>query len=486
LNIRPTRLFILLVTILFTGTVPFIGHAQVTPESLAEDAYYQRLGPIIKGEKFQHITLTEALEQGLRTNYGQLIRNHENKLLELSWEDTYEDFWYPKLSLNLSTTQQKIARIRSGTKNGNINPRLPLGTLALTIDEYTIFNWGKDYLDYLNSKEAFRRNKNIKVEERRDLRHDIIISYFKMFKAHQVLKVKKSYLRHASYIYRLDKERVEVKKIKLENYLKSRALYLKAQSQYQEALNDVLLQDRRLSLQIADIPGVRYVIRDKLEYQILQTTVEELHRLGQKHNGLLKNTEVLIKNSERSYELALKNNLPLPKFTMNLGAYTYSFGNGVSNQNYATGSGDDNLDLVASINASWSLTGSGGVLNHRTTTQALIQKHLAYRKHGQAKLILNTQLMQILSNIKSLEKRVTILQARTSNLQKAFDNILENYINKKTSFESFSLILDDLQLSKAEYQNVIFKHLQQKVLLTKLVGITDLPGKNFELLAKKE
>ena len=73
--------------------------------------------------------------------------------------------------------------------------------------------------------------------------------------------------------------------------------------------------------------------------------------------------------------------------------------------------------------------------------------------------------------------------ATLPSLQKAFDTILENYLNGKTKYYDFHLILDELTTTKILFEQTKLQHLKEKLNLAKISGLEDFPGENFEQLA---
>src|SRR5690606_27506761 len=109
----------------------------------------------------------------------------------------------------------------------------------------------------------------------------------------------------------------------------------------------------------------------------VKISIDEAMRLSENTNPSVRDAMASVERAKRLHDLALRENLPLPKFSVDLGAYDYRYGSGLNSTRYRTGSGSS-IELVASVNASWSLTGEGGLLNGRKTTKALLQKHLAH------------------------------------------------------------------------------------------------------------
>lgn len=434
-------------------------------------------------DNYKAFSLNDAIEQGLRKNFNQRSRNYENKILELGWKDTKEDFWMPKLQISLSSGEQRIARLKRGSRTGNGTSLTPSGTLGLEIGEYTLFNWGKDYLAYQNDRASYKRESEVLKESRRELKHDLILKYFALVKFHNILKVKKDQLRHASFVYRFNREKMTLRKISRQDYYQSRMEYLRAQTEYHDAKNDASVVDEQMAYLVSDEPGTRYILTNELSYEKLKTTMGEALNLSKERNPEIRTNAKDVANAKRSHDIVLRENLALPKFTVNLGAYTHSFGKNESRTVYETRTNDSNIDIVATVNATWTLTGSGGFFNGRKTTSSLISRHLSFNKLAQAKHMTKSDIRNHFNNIKYLENQHTILDARTSNLQKTFDVILENYINKKTRFLDFHDALTEMTDAEVLMENVKYLHLEQKVMLAKEVGIDEFPGESFESVA---
>ena len=100
------------------------------------------------------ISLQTAIEEGLRLNYEQKIRKYEFQINEINFDDAFDDFFFPKVNLNLATSSDHFVEnlYRDNYDNAQ-DPRTPNGYVGIEIEDYTLFNWGRDYLDYLNSKD---------------------------------------------------------------------------------------------------------------------------------------------------------------------------------------------------------------------------------------------------------------------------------------------------------------------------------------------
>ena len=135
---------------------------QETSVSSGENRGWKRrnnIDPTDSEKAGRPIDLRSILEEGFRKNPFQKIREQKREQIELSKTDVWQKFWLPKISLELDTSNQKIDRFHQSSLStpGMGAQQAPTGSLGLVIDEYTLFNWGRDYLQYQNNKQTLNR-----------------------------------------------------------------------------------------------------------------------------------------------------------------------------------------------------------------------------------------------------------------------------------------------------------------------------------------
>jgi outer membrane protein TolC len=236
---------------------------------------------------------------------------------------------------------------------------------------------------------------------------------------------------------------------------------------------------------IADEVGTKYVLNEALDYRRIKVSLEDATSMALQNNPAILTNKIVLDNAERSYDVALKENMPLPKFSVNLGAYNKHFGTGTNQTLYENYNGGNNVELVASINASWAITGEDGLFNSNKLAQSRIGKEIAAKELDKNRLFAQSYIRQTYQNILSLQNQIVILEARLPTLQKSFDTILENYLSGKTKYYDFHLSLQELTETKILFEQTKYNHLKEKLALAKLAGLEDFPGENFEQLATR-
>ena len=452
------------------------------------EIYVQDAEKLKIAETYKTLNLNDVIEQGLRKNYDQLLRDQQKTFNDVDFSGVKRAFWLPELKLTLTTTDQHITTIHSADNASNVyTPNTPSGSLGLSLGNYTIFNWGKDYALYLNNKESYERNQQILEETRREFRLDLIAQYFALLSAKNIDKINQDQLRQAAFIYRLNKERVAVGKVSKQDYYLARSEYLRSQNEYHLSKETSDTLDESMSFTISDDIGTKYTIIEALDYKRLKVSLEACFEYAAKNNAGILNSKSALENAERAHDIAVRENLPLPKFTVNLGAYTKQFGP-TTNQTAYSNSYNGNVEVVASVNATWSLTGADGLFNSDKLAKSRISQEISFRELSKNDHLARSLIRQTYSNILSEQNQLLILESRIPTLQKTFDTILENYLANKIKFYDFHLILTEITQAKILLEQTKLQHLKDKLTLAKLSGIEDFPGENFDKIAvlKKE
>lgn len=433
------------------------------------------------------IDLRSVLEEGFRRNPFEQIRGQQKEQIELLKTDLYQKFWLPTVSLELDTSNHRIDRFRESSQStpGMGAQKAPTGSLGLVIDEYTLFNWGRDYLQYQNDKQTLNRANQQLAEARRRLKFDLITQYFNLIRTREIKRIRQEQLRQTSFIHRLAREKLQLRKIRAQEYYQTRSEYLRSQTEYQESLYDVGLQEESLANLLGDEWRGSYRTNEELKYVSVNTSMSEAMKLAEEQSVDFRNAKLQYDNASRTYEKTLKDNLPLPKFSFNLGTYRTGFDPEGTSWNYQTTPGNRNIELVAAIDMKWTLLGEGGLFNSRDNQQSYLNKRIAEINYFNTKRQLEVKIRTIYKTLRYLEQKVEIAQFQHKNAQSNYDSVLDNYIAGKTTYSDIKLAIDNLVISQMNSENVKFEHLLKKLELADYMGLEDFPGENFEQLAQR-
>lgn len=432
------------------------------------------------------ISLQDAIEGGLRKNFKELSRKYEFQLNEITYKDAHDDFYFPKLNLTLGTTADHFTEnlFRDDDKNAQ-SAKTPNGAIGLEIEDYTIFNWGKDYLDYLNAKESYKRARESFSEEKRELRLQIIAEYFNLSRQNSIVKIYKKQLSHTSFVYRLAKEKLTLRKISSQEFFHAKSLFLESHKNYHSSLFDYYQIQQSLSNLMGDDLKTIYRPLSYLKFKPIAFGSKESFRFVKKHNPDLLDAKSEMMNASRSYQKVLKENLPLPKFSLKLGSYQRAFSSGGYSDEYETFAGSKNIELAATVNMSWRIYGSGGFFNSRRTESAFYDKKINELKLREANREIKVANRLTHSRILHLEKKFEAASKELKNTRKTFDKTIDNYLSSKTGFINVQQVLENLLESQITFENTKYEHLLEKLTLAKLMGIDDFPGEKFDHLVVK-
>lgn len=460
------------------------------PESEEKPTRWSKRNNIDANDKDREgraLDLRSVLEEGFRRNPFEQIREQQREQIELTKTDIWQSFWLPTVALELDTSNHRIDRFRESSQSTPAMgaQKAPTGSLGLVIDEYTLFNWGRDYLQYQNNRQTLNRATQQLTEARRRLKFNLIRQYFNLVRTKEVKRIRQEQLRQTSFIHRLAREKLQLRKIRAQEYYQTRSEYLRSQTEYQESLYDVGLEEEEMANFLGDEWRGSYRTTEQLKYVSVNTSLDEAMKLAQEQSVEYRDAKLQYDNASRTYEKTLKDNLPLPKFSFNLGSYRTGFDPDGTSWQYETSPGNRNIELVASIDMRWTLLGDGGFFNSRDNQQSFLNKRIAEINFFNIRRQLDVKVRTIYKTLRYLEQKVEISQFQHKNAQSNYDSVLDNYIGGRATYSDIKLAIDNLVISHINTENVKYEHLLKKLELADFMGLEDFPGENFEQLAQR-
>lgn len=454
---------------------------------MAQDLYVQEL--VDTNEDLNRIrkviTLNEVLEQGMRKNFGENIRKNNEFILQNNIDDNKESFYYPKLNLTIDASTHRIGNPYPTDTTSQKRSKIPSGSFGLEMGEYNIFNWGKDYLAYLNTKDDLERDKEKLKEESRQFRQDLIILFSKNIYLQEVVRIKKEQLRNSSFIYRLNREKVTQSKTSKHDYYQSRSEYLRAQQEYFEAKLSASQAGEQLAEAIDDSPGTMYIIEQVARHEKVKLTIDGAITLARANAPFIKDSMVKENIATREYEIALKENMALPKISLDLGTYKHHFSGSNSYTNFENSEGDRNLEVVATVSAKWNIFGDGGVFNRRKLANSRLSKENSRLEHNSNRRNVELLVTKIFQDFSNSHDLIKILEARIPSQKKTMELALNNYVDGKGKYIDFHISLMEYDSSQIRLEELKWNYLTNKIRLAQIIGLEDLPGESFDNLMLK-
>ncbi len=425
------------------------------------------------------MSLKVAIEKGLRKNNPQKIRDYSREIIELNFQDAFEEFWLPQLNLTVQTNDHYVESFYSDQEDNTL-PKSPNGYVGIEFEEYTVFNWGRDYLNYLNQKATYEREKQRLTEQKRFLRFQIIDQYFNTKRLQKIRRIKRSQLRHTSFMYRLNKEKLALKKINKQQLFQAKGEFLRAHKEYQDANAEAAAAEEQLAELVGDSLDTTYTLTNEIKVKPFTLGKGESINFAKLRSPTIRQARVDLHNSNRDFERTRKENLPLPKFSVRLGAYRNSFSKAGNTETVTTNGNSRNVELAASINMTWRLFGSGGLFNSRDLERSYFNKRISEINFSEARREISTNINVFHKRIKYLEKEIEATRLQRDNNRNSFDITLDRYIAGKTDFPNMKLVLDGLIQAEENYENAKYEHMSERLNLANFIGIDDFPGEKFE------
>ncbi len=434
----------------------------------------------------ENLSLQDAINEGLRRNHNEIVRKYEFQLNEIIYKDAYDDYYYPKLNLTMGLASDHFAEnlYRDNDINAS-SSKTPNGFVGLELKDYTVFNWGKDYLDFLNSKDGHKRTKENISESRRELRLDIINNYFNLSRYYLAVRIYKKQLSHTSFIYRLAKEKLTLRKINSQEFLQAKTLFLEAHKNYHESLYQYYQVQESMATLLGDGLKTIYKPLSILKYRPITFSSKESYEFVKKNGRNILDAKANMKISNRTYQRTLKDNLPLPKFSLKLGSYQRAFSSAGYDNEYNTFQNSKNIEIAATLNMSWRIYGSGGFFNSRKTETSFYNKKISEMRlreaHRDAEVVNHLTHARVLH----LQKKYDAAEAGIKNARRVFDKAIDNYLASKTSFATLKQVLDELLNANLTLEHTKYEHLAEKLTLAKIMGVDDFPGQKFDNLVER-
>ena len=187
---------------------------------------------------------------------------------------------------------------------------------------------------------------------------------------------------------------------------------MQAYQDYLEAKRLWINVNEKLAFLIDDEPSTRYIVSEEIRLIHLEKELESLKALGKKNSPQVLTAYTQKKIAERNYEIARRENMPLPRFDISLGAFTQAYSTGSSGQLFGNFNGNKNLEVTASLNATWNIVGVDGFLNKRKLQNAHLQRQFSDRQLKQQEDMMDYMVTNYFHQIKNLEKQSKLSQER--------------------------------------------------------------------------
>jgi outer membrane protein TolC len=433
----------------------------------------------------RYINLKEAIQVGLRKNLQQNIRDREKTINRLQWSNNYTKFWFPEISF-VGSTSHRLQRLKNNRPNINSTANSydgPNGYIGVELKDYSLFNWGKDYLQYQSDKATYQRKIQSLSELRRALRFKIIMSFFQFVKNDYISKIYRQKVKQTSFIQRVAKKRFDLRRGLKKDYLQAQTEYLNSQILYQDA-KIKRIESEQVLASILDEPfNSRFYTNEQLQFIRVQIPQAQLVKETLKNNPMVSEARFKLENSYRDYKITQKSNMPLPEIKLSLGTYKWGISNNGRETYWDNESYSNDFEILAILSFEWNIFGDGGLFNHRDTQIAYLQKTVKEIEYFDIKTQVENNVKSMFFKKNIIEKKFEIARLQVKSATINYEQLIDHYMDGKTDYIQLKTALEQLITAKIDLEHVKYEHLVLKLQLAQNSGLDDLPGKKFELLA---
>lgn len=443
------------------------------------------------------INMQNALSRAMRENATVLTARLNLELAEIAYRNAWDTMYLPRITLGTTmASSYTLGQIAGSTAtnpniygpNGNGSrdfgalANQPLGSVALNIGEYRLYNFGRDKDTYEIARNLVDRARQMLVESVRAVRIDVLTKLFTLKSKQDLLDVSQRSVDQAQAIMSLIQSRQSIGKATAEDLSSAGVDLLNAKNSLLLAETDYKQATWALNLVLGDPVSQAYDVDVQFSYKPIAVPVEELLKLYRDVSPQVRNARLTLDQSQIALRLAEKNVLPLPTVTLSGLTIGETYNHNGPSQVRTTGANNSgNIDVGASLNFTIPLTGDGGLFGTRTIRQAEIAQETAeigfWDALRQTDVQIRTQYAQILqleSQIKNNEKLLTESATVLEGAMKKFQHSTEiNRLDLKNAIEQ-------VRSAEQNFTGSIIQHISLKYSLAQLVGVDVLPGDHEE------
>ena len=427
------------------------------------------------------------LERAIARAYARsrLIQQHiiAYRQAELSYDTAFATMFLPSVSLGLSSSQAGFGIVKLP---GSTDPALgtnrgypTTSAVSLSLGEYRIFNFWKDWLTYESALLSWERQKQVYRENLRAVRFDVINRYFTYLTVQEKLEGAKRSIDIAEAIIESVKSNIRLKKAQSTDLASSIVDLLSAKNDFNRQATQSKASLWSLNEILGDAIDTEYRLEDTIKYTPLAISIEQGLKLSNEYSPSLRGARLALRGSELSLQRAELERLPLPSVSLSgitlqaTNAYRSSSPTALTTSP-AVSSGY--LEVNMSLSFSIPLYGPSGFLNGRTIEQARLSRDSAEISYRDAAFNIERDISNRITQIKQDEKTIENSRNAFTSSSEVLDGLLARMSKGEMSRLELRDAIRQARESQFALNDAILSHLNNKLELAKSIGIDHLPG----------
>jgi len=428
-----------------------------------------------------NLTLDQAIKRALSNNYDMQSSRMGFESSILSFQDSWESFYLPSITLDASSTMVKTVGSLSDSDAQLADEKsfgYPTSSISLSIS-YSLYNFGRDWNSFHSESLSFTREKQSIVESERSMRFSVVQSYFNLRAAQQKTEAALRSVEVSKAIVDLMQSKFNLGQVSKTEVSSSKVDYLDAKNEYNEKEREVRSYLWEINNLLGDPIDTQYNLTSEIRYSQLLITKDEAFRIFEKNSPTMKDAALSLRQSELSLDSSEKDRLPLP--SIEISGATAATSHGYYGGTSTLGTDDSgNFNVSASVSVSWPILGSGGLFSNRSMQQARISRDQTEISFHQSALEGKKTIYDYVTTIKQSEENIKNLKESFNHSASVLGELFEQMSAGTIPRLELRDAIKEARESEFELNDAILDHLGNKLSLAEYIGLDNLPGDTFK------
>jgi outer membrane protein TolC len=443
------------------------------------------LYPAASTPEIEELNMATAIAKAMKNNPTLYTRRLNQELFEISYANAWAQMWVPSISLQASSGvsygMAQLPGSAADASNTSLSRGTPTSGLALTMGEYTIFNFGRDRDTYDVTRLEYERSLQSIVEIERLVRFQVIQGVFNLKTQGDLLEASQRSVDAAQAIYDLVRSRIPLGKATERDLssvevdlLNARAVLVQNQANFSQALWD-------LNVVLGDTVGTRYRLKTDIKYIKFRMGVEDVVAALKTNSPTVREAKKNLEQRRAEQRLAEKNALPLPTIKFSGVSVGYTTGaTGTTPVRTTTAADSGNINVSAAMTLSIPLVGDGGFLFARTLRAAEVNTEIAEIALRNAANTTEASAQTLYANIRRAESEIEINEKLFKESTRVFESSLQA-LQSRQAFNRLDIknALEQLRTAELSLTSSILEHYNLKLQLANLIGVDRFPEENL-------
>jgi len=426
------------------------------------------------------LTVEKAVAKALQRSPTLLDRKLDQESREITYENAWKRFYLPNVSLGAAASSalsvgQMPGSATSVTGRTALDRGTPASAIAVSVGEYTLYNFGRDKDIYELAKKNYERSGQTMKETERAVRFDTIRKFFSVRTTQDLLDVAQRSVESAEAIYELVKSRVPLGKATSTDLssaevdlINSKNALIQAEISARQTLWD-------LNRAMGEPIDRTYKIHADLKAKKLRMTLEEAVAMYKENSPAIKDAKLALESAKLNLRYVEKSLLPLPTLKFSGLTFGYTFGPTQTTLNRTT-SNNGNFNITAAMSISIPLIGDGGFFAQRQIRDAEISVERAELSFRNAANQTEIDVRALWGRIQDQLKTINLNERKFQEAANVFDSVLQQ-VQRSTVVNRLEIKdgIEQVRLAEQDLSSAILTYYDLQYILASTLGVDELP-----------